>query len=262
MGQVCRKKSRPAESALLGITLGSLEITIRKNLKIIADEKTRALSERYFRGVIPFYGIRTPQLDSFYKELAPRILELSAIERLSLAKTLLRSEIYEEKSVAIRILHSYRKELDSDFLVQFEPEFRAHVFDWGTADTLSGKVFRHLIEQGDKIATRRIVSWRNDSSLWMQRMAAVSFVWLARHGNVTTEVLRVCRSTIKNPERFTQLGTGWVLRELWLAEPERVEAFISKNYESFSREGLRYAIEKMPKMLQEHFLNSSAFRNT
>jgi 3-methyladenine DNA glycosylase AlkD len=89
----------------------------------------------------------------------------------------------------------------------------------------------------------------------MQRMAAVSFVWLARHGNVTNEVLRVCKSTVRNPERFTQLGTGWVLRELWLVEPNRVEKFISENYLYFSREGLRYAIEKMPEGRRKRFLN-------
>ncbi len=85
-------------------------------------------------------------------------------------------------------------------------------------------------------------------------MAAVSFVNLARHGNVTAEVLQVCKTTIKNPERFAQLGTGWVLRELWLAEPAVVEVFIKENYQHFSREGLRYAIEKMPKKLQKEIM--------
>ena len=227
---------------------------VRQKLAKLGNNEIKITQECYFHNVIVFHGLKSPSLDTLYKEVTPHILELSTQQRLELARTLLRSPYAEEKGFSARILHTCRKGLGVEFLEQFEPEFRAYVFDWGTADTLSGKVFRHLIEQGDKTATRHIVSWRNDSSLWMQRMAAVSFVWLARHGNVTTEVLRVCRSTIKNPERFIQLGTGWVLRELWLAEPERVEAFISKNYRSFSREGLRYAIEKMPKELRKQFL--------
>ena len=47
-------------------------------------------------------------------------------------------------------------------------------------------------------------------------------------------------------ERFAQTGTGWVLRELGLAEPARVVAFIEANLATFSSEGLRYATEKMP----------------
>jgi hypothetical protein len=44
---------------------------------------------------------------------------------------------------------------------------------------------------------------------------------------------------------FVQLGTGWVLRELSRADLEGVIEFIKEHYEKFSREGLRYAIEKM-----------------
>lgn len=238
-----------------GGTVSAPDDAIRRRLKKLADAKTKTVSERYFRGVISFYGIKTPVLNTLYKELVPEILNLATSERIELAKILLRSKFYEEKGIAIRILHTCRKNLGVDFLIQFEQEFRANIYDWGTADTLSGKVLRHLIEQGDKNSIHQIVSWRNDSSLWMQRMAAVSFVWLARHGNVTNEVLRVCKSTVRNPERFTQLGTGWVLRELWLVEPNRVEKFISENYLYFSREGLRYAIEKMPEGRRKRFLN-------
>ena len=229
--------------------------SIQRKLKKMGDAKTKLELQRYFRGVVDFHGIKTPELNAAYRELTQKIEKLATSDRFDLAKCLLCSSYSEEKGVAVRILHSMRKELDAEFLIQFESEFRAHVYDWGTADSLSGKVFRHLIESGDQRAIRQIVFWRNDSSHWMQRMAAVSFVWLARHGGVTANVLRVCASTIKNPERFTQLGTGWVLRELWLAEPQCVENFILENYQKFSREGLRYAIEKMPKQKREHFLN-------
>lgn len=37
----------------------------------------------------------------------------------------------------------------------------------------------------------------------------------------------------------------WVLRELSLADLSGVKEFIKKNYEHMSREGLRYAVEKM-----------------
>lgn len=39
--------------------------------------------------------------------------------------------------------------------------------------------------------------------------------------------------------------TSWVLRELSLADLSGVKMFIKNNYEHISREGLRYAIEKM-----------------
>ena len=237
----------------------TLAATIRRKLKERADAQTKAASERYFRGVISFYGLKAPTLRALYRELSAQVHALSLADQLTLAQTLLRSHFGEEKQFAICILEASRKELSPQFLIQFEPDLQNHVFDWGTADALSGRVFRHFIERGDKSATQRIVAWRNHSSLWMQRMAAVSFVWLAQKGGVTQEVLHVCTSTVRNKERFTQLGTGWVLRELWLAEPARVESFLTKNYAFFSREGLRYATEKMPAKKRAYFLESNNF---
>lgn len=235
-------------------TVHSLATSIQQTLAQRGDRATKEGAERYLRGVISFHGVKTPLLNTLYRELLPEIRKLELSKALDLAGSLLASSFAEEKGLAIRILNTRRKELDFDFLERFEPLFRKHVFDWATADGLSGKVFRHLIERHETKLTQKIVSWRNDPSLWMQRMAAVSFVCLARHGGVTNEVLKVCTTTIKNPERFTQLGTGWVLRELWLAEPERVEKFIETNLHRFSREGLRYAIEKMPKGQQRRIL--------
>jgi len=59
------------------------------------------------------------------------------------------------------------------------------------------------------------------------------------------EIIKICSTCVKNPERFVQLGVGWVLRELSLANLELVNEFLTDNFEYFSREGLRYAIEKM-----------------
>ena len=43
-----------------------------------------------------------------------------------------------------------------------------------------------------------------------------------------------------------------LLREMYLAEPKRTISFIEKNYDLFIREGLRYAIEKMPENEKIH----------
>lgn len=54
---------------------------------------------------------------------------------------------------------------------------------------------------------------------------------------------------------FVQLGTGWVLRELSLSDKNRVVEFIKENYDFFSREGLRYALEKMDEKTRLFLMN-------
>jgi len=75
-------------------------------------------------------------------------------------------------------------------------------------------------------------------------------VKLARFGNHTDQIIKISSTCVKSTERFVQLGNGWVLRELSLADLDLVVKFIKENYENFSREGLRYAIEKMETKLR------------
>lgn len=65
----------------------------------------------------------------------------------------------------------------------------------------------------------------------------------------------LCKECLKYDERFNQLGMGWLLREMYLADPKGVDAFIRQHYSSFTREALRYAIEKMPEEERTALLN-------
>ncbi len=86
--------------------------------------------------------------------------------------------------------------------------------------------------------------------MWKQRAACVTLVNVARFGAYNEDILFIVKNTVKNRERFVQLGTGWLLREFYLADKTACILFIKENYMSLSREGLRYACEKMPVPLQ------------
>lgn len=51
-----------------------------------------------------------------------------------------------------------------------------------------------------------------------------------------------------------QLGCGWMLRQLSVVDTDLVVDFIKQNYKQFTREGLRYAIEKMDPHLKQQLL--------
>lgn len=60
----------------------------------------------------------------------------------------------------------------------------------------------------------------------------------------------MCSRIVKTPERFVQLGCGWVLRELSLVDRPRVLKFLEDNERFISSEGWRYATEKLPPSLK------------
>lgn len=231
----------------------SLQKTIQFELKKNASLENKKKYEWYFKHVIQFYGLKSPEIQKIFREFWKEISPLSLEKQIELAFSLFSSEFAEDKQFAILILQKQAKKLPISIITDLEPLIDKYVYDWATCDTFSSKVIRHLIAR-DKSVEKRVISWKDAACLWRQRAATISFLSVARHGKHNREILQICRTTITNPERFVQLGTGWVLRELSLADLDLVVKFIKKNYHHFSREGLRYAIEKMDEPLRKEIL--------
>jgi len=234
---------------------------------------------RYFKNneKLKFYGIKAPVLHKAFAEHYKS--ELSTLElpkKLELAKQLILSPYAEQKSFAVSVLAKNVKQLDSSHMTEFGTYFDGgHIFDWATCDTLSSRVIAEMVrnESGTGKKTKKqqkqdtenakkarsaivsvLVSWKDSESVWKKRSSCVSFVKLARFGDFTEDIIEICTTCVKSEERFVQLGNGWVLRELSRANLKLVIQFIKDNYNYFSREGLRYAIEKMDQNLRQKLL--------
>lgn len=224
---------------------------VRRRLQRIADPRVKEGAERYFKHQVKFIGVAAPQLRGVAREVEPW-LEGDPERLMAECFKLMHSDLAEEKHVGIALLSRNLKRLPADFLRRLEPVFDQTVSDWGACDHIGGKILRPLI--GDSAARKRIVGWRNAKSPWRQRVSAVAFVNEAKRGNHNRSILIICSTLVKNRDRFVQLGMGWVLRELYLADAGAVLSFLRRNYPRINREALRYAIEKMPKALQTTIL--------
>jgi 3-methyladenine DNA glycosylase AlkD len=195
-------------------------------------------------------------------------------DQISFAIHLMKSKFAEEKFLAIDIFQLQVKKISlkknneklnesiiiiintNELINQIDKELfqGEHIYDWGTCDSFSSKVIAELIKK-DKSITFIIKQWKDSSNCWQQRSSCVSFVKLARFGEFNETIIEIVSKTINNNYRFVQLGTGWVLRELSLNDLDLVKKFIRNHYMKFSREGLRYAIEKMDSKLRKELLD-------
>jgi 3-methyladenine DNA glycosylase AlkD len=228
-----------------------------KLLKARAVEADKISFEKYFKGVTRFHGVRSPTLKVLFKELWPELAGREVEANVADALLLLESPFMEERQLGIMILEKSKKKLPDDLLDRLEPIFDRTVHDWATCDGICGQVLRPLLVRSPK-DRRRIGEWSKSKNFWVQRAAAVAFVNEARHGEHDDLILEICERVVRSPERFAQLGAGWVLRELALHDEPRVLAFLRAHYATISREGLRYAIEKMKKPLQTKLLEEHA----
>jgi 3-methyladenine DNA glycosylase AlkD len=113
-------------------------------------------------------------------------------------------------------------------------------------------VLTPLVKREGETWARAIAAWKDAENLWQRRASCIPFVTLAKQGDrvfpgFTDLILEVGETVVRSDERFSQTAVGWLWRELWVAEPERVVGAIEANITQFSSEGLRYATEKMPR---------------
>lgn len=109
---------------------------------------------------------------------------------------------------------------------------------------------------------------RNDSSLrldfsealknlWTRRAAAVSLIIPARRGNFLKDIFEIADILLLDKEDLAQKGYGWMLKAASQAHQKEVFNFVMKSKAKMPRTALRYAIEKMPKVLREKAMAKS-----
>ncbi len=230
---------------------------LQRLLQKKAAMKTKIWWENYLKRVIPFRGVKMVDIRTalhawFHgKNISTR---LSQDAQKDLVFCLLREKYAEDKLAGILFLQEILLPTNA---IQWQvdlPRFAClfqenNIKDWNTCDWLSVKVLGPLAQKQGKPCAQAISAWRDSDSLWQRRAAGVSFVHLAKNGDAnfsgfTDMLLRTCAVTVQDSQRFSQTGTGWVLRELSCAEPQKVMDFITKYRRYFSSEGLRYALEK------------------
>ncbi|KAL7711529.1 Uncharacterized protein QTN25_010797 [Entamoeba marina] len=208
------------------------------------------------------YGLRSAQLqtifDSFYTST---ISSYSTKIQMYFAFRFLALGTIEEKRIGSMVIAKNLDELTIEYVNDFERVFDTNITEWTTCDGFSMRVLAPLIKKSDEFA-ERISQWKDCGKVWRMRASCVTFVALAKVGAMTDLSFEICGSCVKSSERFVQLGVGCLLREMSLMFPDKVVTFITENYRFFSREGLRYSIDKLNAVTRKQILGMGKKRNT
>lgn len=236
------------------VSIASLREALVEQVAAAGDPTTAKGQANYHKTLHHFYGVRAPQLQQLFKRFyADQLRELPIETCFQLSVALLSEAHSECKQCAALLLQAVLPQLNAEHLHRLEAVLDEHCFDWATCDALSCRVFFVLVQR-EPSCLAIVQSWKDAPNLWRQRASCVTFVKLGKRPEYVETIFDICATTCLNPERFVQLGTGWVLRQVSLIELDRVVAFLKKNYAHFSREGLRYAIEKMDPGLRKQLL--------
>ena len=171
-----------------------------------------------------------------------------------LGEELIRSDVWELKLCGINLWTKCHLGINQDAITVIKDVINeGYIEGWASCDTLAKTLRLAALHEG-KSFDRILFDWKNEAyNTWIRRTALVSFVYRAKFGDnppnypgFSDELFKMCQECLKYKERFTQLGLGWLLRQMSLSDKARVIDFIMANYREFIRESLRYAIEKLP----------------
>ncbi|KAL4485708.1 hypothetical protein ABPG72_010970 [Tetrahymena utriculariae] len=244
--------------------------SIQKGLQLLGDEAKAGIKNKYLKNVVKHRGIQNPNVYKLANsEMKNDIFKsLENNEKLKVAEELMKSVYFEDKLVSISIYEANYKiltEADIDSIKKLIKD--GYVQEWASCDSLARPIRKWtLISEHN---TRYIAEWsKEEECLWIRRCCCVSQVTRAKKGDkgnfkgYNDLIFEVCERVIKYDQRFNQLGLGWLLRELHVADKKRTISFIENHYDQLSREALRYAIRKMTAHQYNRLLNFNPQNNT
>jgi 3-methyladenine DNA glycosylase AlkD len=225
---------------------------VRKRLKKLGTRERAEVSQRFFKtgpgqygeGDV-FLGVRVPEL----RRLAKEFKDLASRE----IQGLLRSEVHEERLVALLILVRNYPKADQQAQKRIYGLYMGHlgfVNNWDLVDVSAEHVVGAFLRDKDKSPLYRLA---RSKDLWERRVSVLAtFHYIKR--NEFSETLKIARMLLLDEEDLIHKVVGWMLREVGKRDLAVEEKFLKTHYLKMPRTMLRYAIERFPEPKRQRYL--------
>jgi 3-methyladenine DNA glycosylase AlkD len=213
-----------------------------------ADPEKAAFYPSYFKNCSDdiFLGVTVPRTRAIAKEYW-KLLSLAEV------RTLMRSKIHEERSLANEILCIQFKKSDEQQqkkIFEFYVRNRRFIREWDGVDGSAPYIIGpYLLDRNKKL----LYELARSSRLWDRRIAIVSTLWFIRAGRIS-DTLRLAKMLLGDQEDLIHKATGWALREVGKRDPAALRKFLNMYCTKMPRTALRYAIERFPERERKKYL--------
>jgi 3-methyladenine DNA glycosylase AlkD len=218
---------------------------IREELICNADEKTRISAERYFKGGVKIYGLKSSAVSLISKTYYKVIPDKSKSHVFHLCNELWKSGYMEESFIACNWSYNVRKQYEpADFDV-FENWVNNYIDNWASCDTLCNHTVGTFVVMYPEFLSG-LKRWASSDNRWVKRASAVSLIVPAKNGRFLNDVFAIADILHSDEDDMVQKGYGWMLKVASQAHQQEVFRYVLGKKDTMPRTSLRYAIEKMP----------------
>ena len=228
---------------------------IRSALHRFANEADAKILQRFFKTGPGEYG----EGDLFIGVRVPATRRVAKKHRtLSLADTLtlLKSDIHEERLLALIILiHKFQKGSPDEQALVYERylDHTKHINSWDLVDISAAHIVGAYLQSRSR---KPLHALARSESLWERRIAIISTLHFIKN-NDFDETLKIAEILLSDTHDLIHKAVGWMLREVGKRNIDKESDFLLKHYRNMPRTMLRYAIEKFPEEIRQHYLKGT-----
>ncbi len=222
---------------------------LKEEVKSIGSPQKAKISEWFFKtgkgGYAEgdkFVGLTTPESKMIAKKYSNLLTEL------------LKSEIHEERIIAIILLkEKYKKgdEKTKEEIFYIYIGNTEYINNWDIVDISAEYIVGDYLENKDKDL---LYDFSKSGILWERRISILSTFGYIKKGKPEL-TLELAEILLDDKQDLIHKAVGWMLREVGKrCSQELLEGFLKKYYKRIPRTTLRYAIERFPEALRLKYL--------
>lgn len=221
-----------------------------KDSNVLFDKKILQIVEGGYGQNDILLGIKGPTLRDF----SNKIYRYIPIELLAF---LISSKYHEYRKLGILCICNVMKKVKSnvDEIIKIkEKSFEVfelnleYIDNWDLTDSAGPNILAYkLLELNDKVLMKKELSkYINSKNMWIKRIGIVSCLTLVKRGDIDFS-LDICDINYYDEYHLMQKATGWVLREVYKKDPEKLIKYLTKKslIKKTPNILLNYACEKM-----------------
>jgi 3-methyladenine DNA glycosylase AlkD len=197
-------------------------------LQAAADPDRAAQMRAYHKAERVYLGVSTEQINDLAKDWRGA---LDVAARIKIADGLWRSDIFEARIAAAKLLTQARLREEEEAAWQLIAKWYRDFDSWAIADCACGAGAKRLVAEPSRL--ERVEGWTRSEHMWTRRAALViTLPWAKIKTPKPAEVeareriLGWAADYASDPQWFIQKAIGWWLRDLSKHDPARVVAFL------------------------------------
>jgi 3-methyladenine DNA glycosylase AlkD len=223
---------------------------VRKDLCDNADEKTKDISQRFFKEEVAVYGIRAAVVGAISKSNFKALNDKSKQSVFAYCEEFWKSGMLEETFIACNWSYLVHKQFTTDDFKLFERWVNTYINNWASCDTFCNHTMGEFVEKYPGYINK-LKGWAFSPNRWMRRATAVSLIVPARKGLFLNDIFEIADIMLTDTDDMVQKGYGWMHKVASQRHQQQVFEYVMKHKTVMPRTALRYAVEKMPEQMKK-----------